>query len=149
MFPLHVYYLLLYKIEFKSLEMSSLLMVKFAESLGELSEESVKMLALSMKFEKGLDEPPLKGYKGWRRITTMILEYEKRFGSSMDGKIFYYLRRKLTNLKKSLKTSQNPEAKEDEQIIDNTLEITTRVCSELGHIVLDSDQQVQVLCTVI
>ncbi len=88
---------------------------KFANSLESLSDDCVDQLARLLKFDKGIQEDSLKGYKGWKRIMMMILEWENEsnFYTWQTAKL---LREKLKKLQQHPNTSM-----EDKQIIETTL----------------------------
>ena len=86
---------------------------ELAEALGDLSENCLHELAVSLNFEDGIQNPSLKGYTGWRRIMIMVLEWENKFNID-DHKTFLLLKRKLTQL-------SNKSEGEDKSILQNFL----------------------------
>ena len=69
-----------------------------AESLNELSVSALDSFARLLKFEDGLENLALKGFKGWKLVTVMILEWE-RSSSIEEQKTLLFLKQKLSVLR--------------------------------------------------
>ncbi len=107
---------------------------KFANSLESLSDDCVDQLARLLKFNKGIQEDSLKGYKGWKRILMMILEWENEsnFYTWQTAKLF---REKLKKL------LQHPEANtsmEDQEIIKTALAVD---CGTNGKVITKLEER--------
>ena len=69
-----------------------------AESLNELSVSALDSFARLLKFEDGLENLALKGFKGWKLVIVMILEWE-RSSSIEEQKTVLFLKQKLSVLR--------------------------------------------------
>ena len=90
-----------------------------ATQLEKLSQDSIDFLAKSLEFSNGIKNSHIKGYKGWKCIVMMILQWEKEKIQDENETIFQ-LKNKLSQLLLSHKQDLNAE---DKSIIENALEL--------------------------